>query len=175
MENKDHQIIKYLKYAENKLKAQLNNSELSDNVKLSLNSKIDNIADIIEKIGFQLKSPDEKQAFRIEWIESLRKRDMPIESKLSTIRLYDKIREVLPFLTVLNQNAKPKDLIDLCYEELELIDFSGRNFGDNHISLASVKPIFEKLIRNEETLSIPRETIEKVRELYNEFERALKD
>jgi hypothetical protein len=173
MGNKDHQLIKYLKYAENKLKIQLNNSELNENVKLSLNSKIDNIADIIEKISFQLKSPDEKQAFRIEWIASLRKRDMPIESKLSTIRLYDKIREVLPYLAVLNQNAKPNDLIDLCYEELELIDFSGRNFGDNHISLASVKPLFEKLTQNEEALNVHPEAIDKVRGLYREFEKAL--
>lgn len=174
MENKEHQIIKYLKYVETKLKAQLDSPEFDATIKSSLSSRIESVVDLSERISFQLKSPDEKQAFRIEWIASLRKRQMPIDSKLSTIQLYDKIRETLPYLILLNRNGTVGNLVNLCYEELELIDFSGRNFGDNHISFASAKPHFEKIFQSEEVLSIHPEAVSKLRELYQAFETTLK-
>lgn len=172
MDHQNNLIVKYLGYAERKMKSQVNNSELDSSIKESLSLKIDNLIDLKEKIDFQLKSPDEKQAFRIEWVASLRKREMLKESKLHAINLYDKIRETIPYLQVLNRNERLKDLIDLCHQELELIDFSGRNFGDNHISLELIKPLFENLIKAEDS-SIHPEVIVKVQGLYEEFKRVL--
>lgn len=165
-------IIKYLDYAERKLNFQVKTSELSDHIKASLSSKIENLVHLRKGIDFQLKSPDEKQAARIEWIASLRIRGMLKEVKLHTISLYDKIRETLPYLQVLNRNERLKDLIDLCHQELELIDFSNMNFGDNHISLELIKPLFENLIKAEDS-SIHPEVIVKVQGLYEEFKRVL--
>jgi len=170
MEN--HLIIKYLSYAEKKIKSQIDNPELDENIKKSLSSKIDNLLDLKEKIDFQLKSPDEKQASRIEWIASLRKRGNLKESRLKAISLYDKIRETLPYLEVLNRNDRLKDLIDLCHKELELIDFSGLSFGDNHISLDLISPLFESLLKTDES-SIHPEAIVKIRELFEEFKEVL--
>lgn len=170
MEN--HMIIRYFDYVEKRIKSQIDNPELDGIIKKSLTSKIENLIDLKDKIDFQLKSSDEKQAFRIEWIASLRKREMLKESKLCTISLYDKIRESLPYLEVLNRNERIKDLINLCQQELELIDFSGRNFGDNHISIESIAPLFENLIKSEESNLHP-EALSKVEGLYEEFKRTL--
>ena len=170
MDQQNSLIIRYLDYVEKKIKSQVS-YELDANIKTSLSSKIENLIDLKEKIDFQLKSPDEKQAFRIEWIASLRKRGMLKDSKLHALSLYDKIRETIPYLQALNRNEQLKDLIRLCRQELELIDFSGRNFGDNHISFELIKPMFENLIKAEDK-SIYPEAIVKVQGLYEEFKRA---
>jgi len=73
---------------------------------------------------------------------------------------------------VLNRNDKLKDLICLCHKELELIDFSDMNFGDNHISFDQISPLFENLFKTNE-LSIHPEALLKIRELFQEFKRSL--
>lgn len=169
---KNHSIIRYFEYAEKKLKSQIDNPELDSDIKESLNSKIENLNYFKGRVNFQLKSPDEKQTCRIEWIASLRKRGILEESRLKAVSLYDKIRETLPYLEVLNRNDRLKDLINLCHEELDLIDFSDMNFGDNHISLGLIRPLFEDLLRTDES-SIHPEAIVKIRELFEEFKEVL--
>ena len=169
---KNHSIIRYFEYAEKKLKSQIDNPEIDSDIKESLNSKIENLNYFKERVIFQLKSPDEKQASRIEWIASLRKRGILKESRLKAVSLYDKIRETLPYLEVLNRNDRLKDLINLCQEELDLIDFSDMNFGDNHISLNLVSPLFESLLETDKS-SIHPEAIVKIRELFEKFKEVL--
>lgn len=169
----NNNIIKYLRYVENKLKNQLSNPNLTNDLRENLTFKADNITEIIERIDFQLKSQEDKQAIRIEWIASLRKRGIETEKKIQTIELYDKIREVMPYLKVLNANGRVQELIDLCSLEMEIVDFSERSFGNNHISRELIIPIFEKLIASEETNTIHPEVLSKVKGLYEKFKSSL--
>jgi hypothetical protein len=173
MENNNNHIVKYLMYVEEKLKNQLDNVDLKNNIRESLSTKLGTIKEIQERIDFQLKSQDEKQAIRIEWVASLRKRGIETEKQLQSIVLYDKIREVIPYLIVLNRNGRLQELIDLCNKELELIDFSNRSFGNNHISLKDILPLFESLFESEGNNSLHPEAIKKVEELSQEFKATL--
>jgi hypothetical protein len=169
MKNQGQHIRKYLRYTEDRLKSHLSNFNLDQNIRESLESKLDSFKYFSDRINFQLQTPDERQSSRIKWLASLRKTGKPTETKIATIRLYDKIREVLPYLEVLNTNEKVQSLIILCLEELELIDFANMNFGENHVSLDLVNELFNKVIESEVVFAIHPEALNKIQELYNEF------
>lgn len=173
----EFQVIKYLEYLESNIDAQISRKDLSEMIKTDLEGKSDVIKDLKERFRFQLKSRTEKQATRMQWLAARRKRGSPILIKQNTINLYSKIIEALAYLSFLNRNDVYSDLVNLCKDELELIDFSGRNFGDRHVSEKKMHDLFTDLLNKESNTmeELYPEAYEKLRELYEEFIKVYTD
>lgn len=154
--------IKYIEHCIGKIEHQLSREDIEDFIKEELKSKYQTYTDILEKLNFQSKTSDEKQAFRIQWLASQRKRNKPVDSKLKVIEIYDRIRHSIPYIEALASTNT--NLLEMCNKQLEEIDFSYLSFGNR---LESKKDLIVELSnvvdRNEN--SIHPEAVVKLKEL----------
>lgn len=137
-------MTEYLKYCLEGLNRNLIRNDLDENIKSDISCRIRTIEDLLERFSFLEKKPEEKQAIRIEWLGSLKKRGIDISAKLATLALYDEINSFFPYLKIRNRNGVHKDFEDLLNKELQLIDFGIIQYGTNHISENEFNLAFEK-------------------------------
>ena len=160
--------------------SQLQKEDLTSDVSKNLKRKLEFLTQLKENVEWQLLPDNEKHALRIEWIASLRKRKMNADNQVNAVKLYDKVKEVIPYIKVLNRHGILNELENLCQLELEFIDFSGRSVGKNHVEINSVEkafePFFIKIKTNPNSLELPLhpEAELKVEELYHLFIEVLK-
>jgi len=154
--------IKYIEHCISKIEHQLSREGIEDFIKRDLKSKLQTYTDILEKLNFQLKTSDEKQAFRIQWLASQRKRNKPVDSKLKVIEFYDKLRHSMPYIEALSSSNS--NLLEMCNKQLEEIDFSYLSFGNRLESKNDlIKELSKAIVINEN--SIHPEAINKLKEL----------
>lgn len=168
-------INKYLSFCIDRLEYESKNDSHDPKVKKDIFSKLDVYRSLKETIEFQVKTSSERQAIRIEWLASLKKRSKSVECQIATIKLYEKVVETLPYLKALNQNGKLNGLINLCYKELDLIDFTYLSFGKRHVDKELLMQEFELAIsKSEGDKGIHPEAVNKLRELKDSFEENYK-
>lgn len=155
--------IKYLEHCILKIDYQLSRGDISEPIKADLKYKLVIYKDMIEKLNFQLLPSEEKQAFRIEWIASYRKRGKPIEAKLKVIEIYDKISQAIPYVKVFS--IRNTNLLDLCIKELEQIDFSYLSFGNRIESRSELIQELSNTLERNEGKNIHPEALERLKEL----------
>lgn len=154
--------IKYIKHCIGKIENQLSRDDINDLVKDDLRSKLLTYTDIFEKLNFQLKTSEERQAIRIQWLASQRKRNKSVDANLKVIEIYDKIRHSIPYIeVVVGSNS---DLLEMCNKELEKIDFSYLSFGNRMDSRSELIKELSRAIEKNET-SIHPEALNKLKEL----------
>ena len=164
-------ILRYFDHVQNKLSRQLKNDSLPEELRKDVEGKLVFVESLAERVQFQLKQPEDKQAVRIEWIAVMRKRELNVKKQLATLSLYSKIRDTLPFIKVMNVQGTYSGLMEICKKELEIIDFSGMAFGSDHVDLQAVEKEFVRFKELEEEknpLQHP-EAFQKINELFLEF------
>lgn len=143
--------IKYIEHCAGKIEDQLLKDDVEEFIKDDLRSKLRTYSDILEKLKFQYKTSEEKQAVRIQWVASQRKRGKPIDSKLMVIELYDRIRYSIPYIEAIS-GSKSK-LLEMCNRELEKIDFSYLSFGNRVESRVGLISELNSIVaQNEESI-----------------------
>ncbi len=155
--------LKYLEHCIAKIEYQLSRNNISEPIQNDLKSKLATYKDILEKLNFQLRTKEDKQAFRIEWLASHRKRGKPVEAKLRVIEIYDKISQSIPYVKViagLNSN-----LLDLCNKELEQIDFSYLSFGNRIESRSELIKELSNILEKNDGETMHPEAVVNLREL----------
>jgi len=137
---------------------------------------------LVEKLEFQLLSPNEKQCNRILQLAKARKNKLDVTDKLNEISLYSKIQEVMPFIMAasykLNNEEKhlTEDLLSFCKNQLEIIDSSPYKRNIVFPKKGEIEAAFKCYTENIKPNKIPSlkvykqpEVNEKIEELYQMF------
>lgn len=128
------------------------------------------------------KSSSEKQCYRIFQIAKLRSRDEDITNNLLEVELYEKLREVTPYVMsssyVINNQERhlTQDLVEFCENQLNVIDEKKGVMDPPNKS--EVDKAFECYFKHIQTDRIPSlkvykqpEVKEKIGELYRLYEK----
>jgi hypothetical protein len=159
----------YLKYCLERLNQNLNRDNLDENIKNDISFRMRVIEDLIEKCFFQEKNHDDKQAIRIEWIASWKKRGKDISSKTATLDLLDEINSFIPYLKAVNNHGVFDDLDSLLKREVQLIDFGYLDYEGIHIPEREFNLAFEKFYESLDGEILALELREKGKKLKNAF------
>ena len=166
MKKKASYIERYIQYAQEMISEQLSQKKLTVKVKTDLNARLDALEDIKSKLEWQLLSPLERQAARIDWLEDLIREDKDVQLHMKTVIFYEKIYQVLPYIKVLNKNDGLHDLYDWCVRQIDKIDFKGKAFHEFEIEQDEFMEAFVGFFKLPEEEMNPI-ALSKVSELYD--------
>jgi len=121
-------IKKYLSFLDKSYTHSIEVNNGNESFVKAVGSRLEIIRQLSSQLEWQRLSSDEKQAARLEWIASFKKRGVDTSRKEAIVDLYSRIKYSLPHILVLNQNGRLDSFIGLCQSICDIIDFKGRGF-----------------------------------------------
>ena len=167
-------IKKYFESALANVSKQINNPDLPNDKKDKLKIRTELINELKKNVEWQIKSPIQKQASRIQTLATMRKIEaLPVLIKKQelAIKFYDLINTILPYIEAVNLGNITKPILDLLINYRYKIDFSGSAFKgvlpDREEIEKVFKPYFENIALSKNDMF--KECYENIEDLYNEL------
>ena len=181
---KDKDILKYIDTLILNLNKPLTSGELklnsSEEEKQKLRLEV--VHEIKRAFEWGLAPEENKQSKRILKLAKLREQDLDVTIQLHEIKLYSKIREVVPYIMAVSYkiNTENKylteDLLNFCEKQLNIIDSTGYRRGIAFPYLKEIEIAFKSYIERIKPNKIPSlkvynqpEVNDKIEELYQMF------
>lgn len=125
---KNSYIKKYLSFLSESYVSSIEANKHNESFVKTVSDRLEVVRQISTQLDWQELAPEEKQASRLEWIASYKKRGFDVARKQEIAELYSILKSCLPHMLVVNQNGRLDSFIELCYNLCEIIDFKGRAF-----------------------------------------------
>lgn len=124
----DNHIKKYLSFLNESYTHSIEENKDNDSFVKAVGSRLEVVRQLSSQLNWQSLSSAEKQAARLEWVASFKKRGADTSRKEMIVALYARIKYSLPHILVLNQNNRLGSFLELCQNICDIIDFKGRGF-----------------------------------------------
>lgn len=124
----NNHIKNYLSFLNDSYTHSIEANKNNESFVKAVGGRLEVVRQLSSQLDWQLLSSEEKQAARLEWIASFKKRDADTSRKEAIVSLYSRIKYSLPHILVLNQNNRLGNFLVLCQNTCDIIDFKGRGF-----------------------------------------------
>ena len=174
----EESIKKYFDLIQKNLDKNLEKEEISLIEKEKIRIRKEIINEMKDRISWQFKREEDKQAIRIQWLAIMRRSNIPekyIRKQRKAIHIYELIKLTIPYIKALNSSLLEKSVIDFLTNIIVLIDSNTNSFSKDFPSNTEIdnafKSYFEVIKPAKGNGNMFEECYDKIECLYNELKR----
>ncbi len=123
--------IGYLSRAIGLLDRRMKEQEYPEVIAASMRNKIDSFKTLVEIFEFLDKPPAERQALRVSFVASLRKRNLETKDHIAAIKLYEQLSNIIPHCAIAFFRGTESEGYKACTQYACAIDYSYLEFGSD--------------------------------------------